>query len=263
MARNLLALQVCALIAGAQGLAGCAHQQAHPIAAARHQSSAEWQREAAEKEARFAYSDWLSLCEGWLQDQPHDTEASLCVAAASNALADLEHNEEACESHLVRSLAVLEKLHMDSASQPADARAQFLYAEALGLRVRQHPSLAITLLGELHQHALAAYRTDRRIRNGAPIRLLGMLLSKAPPWPQGPGDPDEGMKLLDEALAAFPDRPEAYAHKAEVLLDQSRIKEAEQWLTQATKRQRSDPRAQKIIHDVGERMHRHHRVKSY
>lgn len=253
----LLSLTLCA----------CAGRAAVVVVAAEHRTQAEWAAHAQQSMNAHDYEHYAQRCESWMADHPNDREAALCVAEANNSLADLAASDDNQRDQAIkRSLQLLDKLRLDGASQPtttADARADFLTAEALGIRVRHHPSSALSAIGDIHQHALVAYRTNKRMYSGAAIRLLGMLLVKAPPWPQGPGDPDEGLRLLDEAIREFPDRPEAYAHKAEALLDQSRIKEADFWLTQAQKRRQGDARAEKVVDEVADRMATHKRVKSY
>ena len=245
-------------------LLGCAAQSPHVYVASAHLTAEQWAQRAASEQRQGHYDAFQQACEEWLADAPLDREAMLCAAQAANAIADITDSDERRDQALTHSVALLDRLQLDSpTSAPADARFDYLRSEALGLRVRSHPSHALTALGEIHQHALAAYRLDKRLYSGAPIRLLGMLLVKAPPWPQGPGDPDEGLKLLDEAIKEFPDRAEAYAHKAEALLDQSRIKEAEFWLTQALKRRHDDARTAKVVNDVADKLGRHQRVKSY
>ncbi len=43
---------------------------------------------------------------------------------------------------------------------------------------------------------------------GGPMRNLGELYAKAPPWPASIGDPDKGVELLDQAIKCGPDWPQ-------------------------------------------------------
>jgi cytochrome c-type biogenesis protein CcmH/NrfG len=92
---------------------------------------------------------------------------------------------------------------------------------------------------------------------------MGMVLSKAPPWPHGPGDPERGLKLLQDAAEKFPRRSEGYAHVADVMLDQSRVQDASRSLQKAKELVGASPRAKKLYAEVAERMKTNKKIKKY
>ena len=55
------------------------------------------------------------------------------------------------------------------------------------------------------------------IDDGGPLRLLGMLYLKAPPWPTGFGDSEKALELLRTAVEKHPRHPLNHLFYAEVL----------------------------------------------
>jgi tetratricopeptide (TPR) repeat protein len=53
-----------------------------------------------------------------------------------------------------------------------------------------------------------AMEIDATFDHGGPPRALGSLYAQAPPWPASIGDPEIGVKLLQQALAIGPDFPQ-------------------------------------------------------
>ena len=63
--------------------------------------------------------------------------------------------------------------------------------------------------------------------DGAGKRILGALYAKAPPWPAGVGDLEEGLELLKENADQFPKNPMNHFFLGEALLRDGRDREAE------------------------------------
>ena len=71
----------------------------------------------------------------------------------------------------------------DAASAPASAgKVAYLVAEALALRARSRGTGAIAIIPEVAENGEVALKLAPDYHDGAPSRLLGMVLSKAPPW---------------------------------------------------------------------------------
>ena len=62
-------------------------------------------------------------------------------------------------------------------------------------------------------------------------RILGALYAKAPPWPAGVGDLEEGLELLETNASLFPNFPMNRFLYGEALLRDSRAKEAKREFT--------------------------------
>jgi tetratricopeptide (TPR) repeat protein len=215
----------------------------------------------------YDYRRALDVAQAWLKTDPKNEEAALAVAQASNSLADMSTNEAEAIGHVERSIAVLQPLLKASgaSSMPTEtaAKMHFYYAEALGLQVRAQGTSAIQLLPEIAEHVEAAAKLAPELEDGAPLRLLGTMLVKAPAWPQGPGDADRGMKILQDAMERHPQRAEAYIHYADVLLDASRIQDALRYLARAKDLVGKNPRARKLWLDVDARVKANKKVKQY
>lgn len=87
------------------------------------------------------------------------------------------------------------------------AESSYYYAMNLGLAVFDALTEGMRNIGKIHRHLVRAFEMDPDIDFGGPRRVLGYFLVRAPGWPVGVGDPDRGLKLLDEAVTLFPDYP--------------------------------------------------------
>jgi hypothetical protein len=84
---------------------------------------------------------------------------------------------------------------------------QYYLAANLGLSVRDRPLEAAQQLPRLEQTLKKAVQLEPGIDQGGPLRLLGMLYLKAPPWPTGLGDGDKALDLLKQARSRYPGHP--------------------------------------------------------
>jgi len=88
-----------------------------------------------------------------------------------------------------------------------DAELAYYYAMNLGLAVQDNPLLALKNISRIEEKLRDAIRLDPSVDMGGPVRVLAMLYLKAPPWPQGPGDPDKALMLLRWASHHFGGHP--------------------------------------------------------
>ncbi len=216
----------------------------------------------------YDYRRALDVAQAWAKIEPGNVNAAIGVAQASTALADLSTHEAEMNGHVDRALSALQPfLTKDSgaASLPVaeQARLHYLYAEALGLRLRALGTGAIELLPQIAEHGEKALALAPTEDDGAPMRLLGMVLIKAPAWPHGPGDSDRGIKLLQEAIERYPRRAEGYIHYADALLDQSRVQEAQRFLARGRELTGNNPRTKKLYLDIEARIRTNKKVKQY
>jgi hypothetical protein len=85
----------------------------------------------------------------------------------------------------------------------APNRVEGHYYEALfiGLKAREKSvPKALLLLPRMASRARRAMEIDETYDDAGPLRLMGMLLISAPPWPASVGDTDEGLELLERAV---------------------------------------------------------------
>lgn len=88
-----------------------------------------------------------------------------------------------------------------------DGAAHYYLASNLGLVVRNHVVLAMENIPRLEHEMKRALVLSPEIDDGGPLRLLGMLYLKAPPWPAGIGDGDKALDLLGNAVKNHPRHP--------------------------------------------------------
>ncbi len=98
-----------------------------------------------------------------------------------------------------------------------DGAVHYYLAANLGLVIRDHVSLAVEHLPRIRSEAQRAVDLSPDIDDGGPLRLLGILYLKAPPWPTGFGDGETALALLAQAVEKHPDHPLNHLFYAEVL----------------------------------------------
>jgi tetratricopeptide (TPR) repeat protein len=87
-----------------------------------------------------------------------------------------------------------------------DPEAAYFYALNLGISMNHKGLKAISKVGELIT-MLKAAMNDASLELGGPMRMLGLVYVRAPAWPIGPGDMDEGLDILKRAVEQYPSHP--------------------------------------------------------
>lgn len=93
----------------------------------------------------------------------------------------------------------------------------YYLAANLGLSVREHPLEAADSLPRLEAEMQKAVSLEPDIDQGGPLRLIGMLYLRAPPWPGGIGDGDKALEYLKQAVEKHPGHPLNHLFYAESL----------------------------------------------
>lgn len=106
-----------------------------------------------------------------------------------------------------------------SAGGKQDAAVHYYLAANLGLAINDHPVQAAENLHRLEDELTLAVKISKAVDQGGPLRLLGMLYLKAPPWPTGVGDGDKALSLLKESVDEFGDHPLNHLFYAEALFE--------------------------------------------
>ena len=100
-----------------------------------------------------------------------------------------------------------------------DGGVHYYLAANLGLAVRDHVTQAAENLPRLEKEMQLALKLNPDIDSGGPLRLLGTLYFKAPPWPTGIGDGDKALDLLKKAVEQHPEHPLNHLFYAQALLE--------------------------------------------
>ena len=109
---------------------------------------------------------------------------------------------------------------------PNDARCDYWLAIALGLQSRERPSTAKSGLEAMEEALRRAVAADPTLDRGGPHRVLALVLLRAPGWPAGPGDPEEGLEQAEHALEIDPAYPPNVSAWAEGLYKAGRKSDA-------------------------------------
>ena len=109
-----------------------------------------------------------------------------------------------------------------------DGVVHYYLAANLGLAVRNHMTLAVESLPRLESEMKRAVELSPDVDDGGPMRLLGMLYLKAPPWPTGIGDGDKALELLKRAVETHPQHPLNHLFYAQTLWEVEEEDAAEQ-----------------------------------
>ncbi len=103
------------------------------------------------------------------------------------------------------------------ASDKENGDVYYYLAVNLGIAIKEHPAIALKKLDRLVSSLEKAVALSPNVNSAGPYRVLGMLYLMAPPWPQGIGDGDKALELLQEAVRRFPDYPKNRIFYAQAL----------------------------------------------
>src|SRR5262249_50751867 len=138
----------------------------------------------------------------------------------------IEHTEDENERQALVPVAI-QAAQWCGRRLPDDPRCDYWLAIALGLQAREHPSTAHDAVGRMVDALRRAIGRDPRLEDGGPHRVLALVLLRAPGWPLGPGDHEEGLREAESALALFPDHPPNQIALGEALRRNGRPAEAQ------------------------------------
>ena len=103
------------------------------------------------------------------------------------------------------------------AAEPQAAACLYGHAVALGLEARAHPAYARERLGRMLAELTAAEAADPAYDQAGPARVRALVLTRAPGWPLGPGDPEAGVAAAQRAVSLRPQYPANQLALAEAL----------------------------------------------
>lgn len=123
-----------------------------------------------------------------------------------------------------------------------DGAVHYYLAANLGLAVHEHVLQAADNLNRLEEALHKAVRLAPAVDGGGPLRLLGMLYLKAPPWPSGIGDGDKALDLLKGAVDTYPEHPLNHLFYSQALWEvDEQAQPAQAELAKGLERLRSGP----------------------
>lgn len=130
-------------------------------------------------------------------------------------LAEREQDQDKREKFAIEGVEFAETALAEGGS--TDGAVHYYLAANLGLAIRDHITLALGNLDRLEDEMKQAVALSPDIDDGGPLRLLGALYLKAPAWPNGIGDLDKALELLEKAVIKHPNHPLNHLFYAQAL----------------------------------------------
>jgi hypothetical protein len=164
----------------------------------------------------WSETDTLECALSWLQD----TDDPTVRRSALGSRLSLHLAERTPEADKRENLAAEGVRFAEAAialGADGDGAVHYYLAANLGLVVRDHATLAMENLPRLQGEMQRAVDLSPEIDDGGPLRLLGMLYLKAPPWPTGFGDGEKALDLLRAVVEKHPRHPLNHLFYAQVL----------------------------------------------
>jgi hypothetical protein len=153
---------------------------------------------------------------------PGEAEGS---AAEVHALArEVEHEPSGARRAALSTAAVAAGQRCERAAPEAPA-CDYALAIALGIQAREHPSTVRDGLAKMAALLRRVAGAEPGLDRAGPDRVLALLLLRAPGWPLGPGDPEEGLAAARRAAALFPEHAPNQLALAEALVANDALSE--------------------------------------
>jgi tetratricopeptide (TPR) repeat protein len=130
-------------------------------------------------------------------------------------LAERETNQEKREKLAAEGVGFAETALAQGGD--GDGSVHYYLATNLGLAIREQITLAIGNLSRLEGEMKRAMALSPDIDDGGPLRILGALYLKAPAWPNGIGDLDKALELLEKVVKEHPGHPINHLFYAQAL----------------------------------------------
>lgn len=139
------------------------------------------------------------------------------LAAAIEA--DSRRSEHEADGKMRAQLADEAGGYAQACLAKAPQAAACLYGQgvALGLEARAHPTRAGELLKSMLDSLNRADAADPNYDQAGPARVRALVLTRAPGWPLGPGDPESGLAAARRAVELQPQYPPNLLALAEAL----------------------------------------------
>lgn len=180
--------------------------------------------------SRTSLQEAFSLSGEAADAAPTDSKIALQHARHALRLAQTETGIDRPAAVAKEGLASMKAAGIDGESNHADAA--YYHASLTGMVMQAQGLGAAGKLPKLEaefKRALGAPGTEQ----GGPLRAIGMLYLKAPPWPTGIGDIELALENLEKAVQSYGGFPHNHICLARAYADDGSLEEAEQSLDRA------------------------------
>jgi len=127
------------------------------------------------------------------------------------------------------------------AVEPQAAACLYGHAVALGLEARAHPAHVGEWLGRMLAELAAAEAVEPGYDQAGPARVRALVLTRAPSWPLGPGDPAAGVDAAQRAVSLRPQYPPNQLALAEALARRGDLQAARETYQRARQQALAEP----------------------
>ena len=161
-----------------------------------HEADAAWERRAETGEAAAAQGLYLDAAAA----DAHRVEGLIGAMRAMSYRIESEPN--VAKADLARHEVEVGQWCRRRA--PSNAECDYRLAIALGQQAREAPSTGMSAIGTMVDLLHVAIAGAPGLENGGPHRVLALVLLRAPSWPAGPGDSEQGLVEARAAVKLFP-----------------------------------------------------------
>ena len=143
----------------------------------------------------------------WLRAALADPSAAEPVVGLTLARIWLARNVGTPAERDAKAAAAVETAQWCAERAPGRADCPYWLALAVGVQAEQRRVTAVDGLKVMIDLLRRTIETHEELDHAGPRRVLSMVLVRAPGWPTGPGDPDEGLIHARRAVELFPEYP--------------------------------------------------------
>ncbi len=211
-------LRAVALVAAGIGSLGCAGalqpldtSSALGRADPEHADIEEAARLAARAEDEFARrpnTDAVRRAEDlWIRSAVAQPSSALAVIGAVQAQTWLAEHLDVAQARQDKATEAVQTAQWCRRREPVNPDCHYWLAIAVGVQANQRRSTASDGLRVMERELRAAITGNEILDYAGPRRVLAQMLVRAPGWPTGPGDRDEGLEQAQRAVELYPDYP--------------------------------------------------------
>jgi len=139
------------------------------------------------------------------------------LIGAARASTWLVENESDADARLQQVTTAIDAAQWCERRAPEDPACGYWLALAIGQQARERPATAKDGMARMDGLLRATIAVDPTLDEAGPHRALALLLLRAPSWPAGPGDTEEGLAQAKAAAALRPEYPPNQIVLAEAL----------------------------------------------
>jgi len=179
-------------------------------------------RLAADAEKEFAQRpdvDSVRRAENlWIQSAIASPSSALAVIGAVRTQTWLGEHLNEPQARKDKATEAVQTARWCQRREPANPDCHYWLAIAVGVQANQRRATASDGLRIMERALRTAIAEHEHLDYAGPRRVLSQMLVRAPGWPTGPGDDDEGLEQAQRAVELYPEYPpnllalaEAYA----------------------------------------------------